>query len=175
MLPGLNGYQVCATLRASGNWTPILMLTAKDGEFDEAEALDTGADDFLTKPFSFVVLVARLRALLRRGSGARPDRAHGRRPAPRSRRAPGAGAATSEIALTPREFAVLEYLMRRAGEVRVEARDPRARVGLRLRGRPEHRRGLHRPPPAARSTSRSVGKRSRRSGGVGYRLDPEGG
>src|ERR1700730_17978406 len=68
MLPGMNGYQVCAALRDQGNWTPILMLTAKDGEYDEAEALDTGADDFLSKPFSYVVLVARLRALLRRGA-----------------------------------------------------------------------------------------------------------
>src|SRR5256886_14477125 len=72
MLPGINGYQVCATLREEGNWTPILMLTAKDGELDEAEALDTGADDYLTKPFSSVVLLARLRALLRRGAHDRP-------------------------------------------------------------------------------------------------------
>src|SRR6266545_2712501 len=67
MLPGMNGYRVCAAMREAGTWTPVLMLTAKDGELDEAEALDTGADDFLSKPFSFVVLVARLRALLRRG------------------------------------------------------------------------------------------------------------
>ena len=72
MLPGMNGYRVCSTLRAAGIWTPILMLTAKDGEFDEAEALDTGADDYVTKPFSYVVLVARLRALLRRGVVPRP-------------------------------------------------------------------------------------------------------
>jgi DNA-binding response OmpR family regulator len=69
MLPGRNGYRVCADLREGGCQTPILMLTAKDGEFDEAEALDTGADDFLAKPFSFVVLLARLRALLRRTAG----------------------------------------------------------------------------------------------------------
>jgi len=72
MLPSLNGYRICAELRAAENWTPILMLTAKDGEWDEAEALDTGADDFLTKPFSFVVLLARLRALARRPTLARP-------------------------------------------------------------------------------------------------------
>src|SRR3982750_1180241 len=72
MLPGMNGFKVCSALREAGHWTPILMLTAKDGELDEAEALDTGADDFLTKPFSFVVLVARLRALLRRGRRERP-------------------------------------------------------------------------------------------------------
>src|SRR4051794_41231826 len=72
MLPGRNGYRVCAELREAGIWTPILMLTAKDGQFDEAEALDTGADDFLSKPFSYVVLVARLRALMRRGTRERP-------------------------------------------------------------------------------------------------------
>ena len=72
MLPGRNGFQVCADLRDAGDWTPILMLTAKDGELDEAEALDTGADDYLTKPFSFPVLVARVRALLRRGAGGAP-------------------------------------------------------------------------------------------------------
>ena len=66
----MNGYRVCAALRDAEVWTPILMLTAKDGEYDEAEALDTGADDFLTKPFSYVVLVARLRALMRRGAPA---------------------------------------------------------------------------------------------------------
>src|SRR5262245_35734490 len=71
MLPGLNGYRVCRELRDRQVWTPILMLTAKDGEYDEAEGLDTGADDYLTKPFSYVVLVARLRALVRRGRPAR--------------------------------------------------------------------------------------------------------
>src|SRR5437660_2235223 len=73
MLPGLNGYKVCSALREAGIWTPILMLTAKNGELDEAEALDTGADDFLTKPFSHVVLVAHLRALMRRGAKDRPS------------------------------------------------------------------------------------------------------
>src|SRR5918995_6317653 len=73
MLPGMNGYRVCAALRAAGDETPVLMLTAKDGEYDEAEGLDTGADDYLTKPFSYVVLVARVRALLRRrGRSAQP-------------------------------------------------------------------------------------------------------
>jgi DNA-binding response OmpR family regulator len=72
LLPGMNGYAICRTLRAEDNWTPILMLTAKSGEYDEAEAFDLGADDFLSKPFSFVVLVARLRALARRGSSPRP-------------------------------------------------------------------------------------------------------
>ena len=72
MLPGRNGYQICADLREAGDWTPILMLTAKDGDLDEAEALETGADDYLTKPFSFPVLVARIRALLRRATGRNP-------------------------------------------------------------------------------------------------------
>src|SRR5262245_47862326 len=72
LLPTVNGWEVCETLRRERNWTPILMLTAKDGEYDEAEALDAGADDFLSKPFSFMVLVARLRALIRRGGRERP-------------------------------------------------------------------------------------------------------
>src|SRR3546814_16450048 len=72
MWPGSNGYKVCETLRAEEDWTRILMLTAKDGEWDQVEGLDTGADDYLTKPFSFPVLVARLRALIRRGAGERP-------------------------------------------------------------------------------------------------------
>src|SRR5580765_7256312 len=72
LLPGMNGYKVCAELRAAGVWTPILMLTAKDGDLDEAEALDTGADDYVTKPFSFPVLVARIRALVRR-TNRNPD------------------------------------------------------------------------------------------------------
>ncbi|MEI7548740.1 MAG: response regulator transcription factor [Actinomycetota bacterium] len=116
MLPGLNGYRVCAELRERGIDTPILMLTAKDGEFDEAEALDTGADDYLSKPFSYVVLVARLRALIRRANGrATSDVAVGRvRLQPASRRCTLNG---EPVGLTAREFAVLEYLARRAGDV----------------------------------------------------------
>jgi DNA-binding response OmpR family regulator len=116
MLPGINGYKICGTLREEGNWMPILMLTAKDGEYDEAEALDTGADDFLSKPFSFVVLVARLRALVRRGVRPRPSVLV----AGDLRLDPAARSCTREgvdIALTPREFSLLEYLLRRAGEV----------------------------------------------------------
>jgi DNA-binding response OmpR family regulator len=111
MLPRLNGYQLCATLRDEGNWMPILMLTAKDGEYDEAEALDTGADDFLSKPFSFVVLVARLRALLRRGSPERPAvlAVDDLSLDPATRTCHRAG---DQVALTPREYALLEYLMR---------------------------------------------------------------
>jgi two-component system, OmpR family, response regulator len=116
MLPGLNGYRVCAELRAAGNWAPVLMLTAKDGELDEAEGLDTGADDFVTKPFSFVVLVARLRALMRRGARPRPAvlAAGDLRLDPASHHS---WRGDAEIELTAREFALLELLMRRRGEV----------------------------------------------------------
>ncbi|MDW4912962.1 response regulator transcription factor [Streptomyces californicus] len=117
MLPGMNGYRICAALRAAGHEVPILMLTAKDGEYDEAEGLDTGADDYLTKPFSYVVLVARVRALLRRRGAGTPapvltvgalriDTA-----ARRVIRDEG------EVTLTAKEFAVLEQLALRAGQV----------------------------------------------------------
>ena len=116
LLPGMNGYEVCRTLRAEGNWTPILMLTAKDGEYDEAEALDTGADDFLAKPFSFIVLVARLRAVARRGATPRPPvlSAGDLVFDPLTRRCHRGDVA---IALTPREVAVLEALLREPGAV----------------------------------------------------------
>ena len=116
MLPGLNGYRVCATLREEGVWTPILMLTAKDGEFDEAEALDTGADDYVTKPFSYVALVARLRALVRRGASERPAvlEAGDLRFDPGARRA---YRGEVEVPLTAREMALLEFLLRRKDDV----------------------------------------------------------
>ncbi|MCA0437295.1 MAG: response regulator transcription factor [Austwickia sp.] len=116
MLPGLNGYKVVEAMRARGNWTPVLMLTAKDGPYDQVDAFDLGADDYLTKPFDLVVLVARLRALIRRGAPERPailtvgeltlD--------PAEHRVARAG---TEISLTAREFSLLEYLMRHAGRV----------------------------------------------------------
>ncbi|OII13274.1 response regulator transcription factor [Curtobacterium sp. MCBA15_008] len=116
MMPGLSGWAVCAQLRADGDWTPVLMLTAKDGEWDQVEALDAGADDYVTKPFSHPVLVARLRALVRRGARERPavltlgdlvvD--------PAARTVSRAG---TPVELTSREFAVLEFLARRAGQV----------------------------------------------------------
>lgn len=116
MMPGMSGYRVCQTMRAEGIWTPVLFLTAKDGEWDEVEGFDTGGDDWLTKPFSYPVLVARLRALVRRGARERPvELAAGDLrvdPAARTVRRGGA-----EIELTAREFAVLEFLMRRRGEV----------------------------------------------------------
>jgi two-component system, OmpR family, response regulator len=116
LLPGMNGYRVCAEIRKAGIWTPILMLTAKDGEFDEAEALDTGADDFVTKPFSYVALVARLRALIRRGASERPAvlEAGDLRFDPGARRA---WRGDTEVRLTAREMGLLEFLLRRKGEV----------------------------------------------------------
>jgi DNA-binding response OmpR family regulator len=116
MLPGMNGYKVCTRLRRDGIWAPILMLTAKDSDLDVAGGLDHGADDYLTKPFSFLVLMARLRALIRRGATERPavleagDLVFD----------PGARAAfrgAVEVDLTPREMALLEFLMRHKGEV----------------------------------------------------------
>jgi DNA-binding response OmpR family regulator len=116
MLPGLSGYRVVRALRAEEIWLPVLMLSAKDGEHDQADGLDCGADDYLTKPFSYVVLLARLRALLRRGAPQRPtvltvgelslD--------PAQRRVTVAG---EEVNLTTREYGLLRYLMRRPGDV----------------------------------------------------------
>jgi two-component system OmpR family response regulator len=114
LLPGMNGYKVCQTLREEGIWTPVLMLTAKTGEYDEAEALDTGADDFLSKPFSFVVLVARLRALARRDASPRPRELRvgdlALDPVHRTCRR-----GDVPIELTRREYALLEALLRHAG------------------------------------------------------------
>ena len=116
MLPSMNGYDVCRELRKAGVWVPILMLTAKDGEYDEADAFDLGADDYLTKPFSFVVLVARLRALVRRGAPERPAvLTAGDLTLDPATRAVRRG--ETDIALTPREFGLLQFLMRHPGEV----------------------------------------------------------
>ncbi len=173
LLPGTNGFLVCSRLRAAGIWTPILMLTAKVGELDEAEALDTGADDFLTKPFSFVVLLARIRALLRRGMRERPavlaagdltlDPAEHR-----CRRG------DTDIVLTPREFSLLEYLMRFAGEA-VSKREILAHVwGEDFEGDPnivEVYVGYLR-----RKIDQAFGRTSLETvRGVGYRLTTDGG
>ncbi|ARC58081.1 Transcriptional regulatory protein TcrA [Frondihabitans sp. 762G35] len=116
MLPELSGYSVCRSMREAGNWTPVVMLTAKDGEWDEVEGLDTGADDYLTKPFSFAVLLARLRALVRRGARERPTvlTAGDLRLDPASRKV---WRGESPIELTTREYTVLEFLLRNAGVV----------------------------------------------------------
>ena len=116
MLPGLSGFEVVRRLRAEDNWVPVLMLSAKDGEYDQADGLDSGADDYLTKPFSFIVLLARIRALLRRGVQARPAVLSAGDltldPATREVRR-----ADAPVSLTPREFLLLEYLMRQSGRV----------------------------------------------------------
>ncbi|MFG2622560.1 response regulator transcription factor [Streptomyces sp. NPDC048507] len=114
MLPGIDGHRICRAARAAGLWTPILMLTARDGEYDEAEGLDVGADDYLAKPFSYLILRARLRALLRRRAAGRP--------APLTlgdllietpiRRCVRAGVT---IPLTAKEFDLLAVLARRPG------------------------------------------------------------
>ena len=116
MLPGLSGYRILERLRAAQVWTPVLMLTAKDGEYDEADAFDLGADDYLVKPFPFVVLLARLRNLLRRAGDVRPSvlQVGTLRLDPARHRV---HRGDTEITLTPREFGVLEHLMRHAGEV----------------------------------------------------------
>ncbi len=116
MLPVLNGYRLVEALRAKQVWTPVMMLTAKDGEYDQADAFDLGADDYLTKPFSFVVLTARLRSLVRRGAPARPSVlvAGDLSLDPSTRSVVRAG---ESVRLTSKEFAVLEFLMRRKGDV----------------------------------------------------------
>jgi DNA-binding response OmpR family regulator len=116
MLPGMSGYNVVRTLRTEENWVPVLMLSAKDGEYDQADGLDYGADDYLTKPFSFVVLLARLRALVRRKLPARPSilAAGDLTLDPATHEVELAGTAVS---LTPREYALLEYFLRHPGRV----------------------------------------------------------
>ncbi|MEZ0094458.1 response regulator transcription factor [Streptacidiphilus sp. EB129] len=114
MLPGLDGYQVCSRLRDAGNWTPILMLTAMDAALDQAEGLDLGADDYLTKPFVYPVLLARIRSLLRRTAPPRPPllQAGDLTMDPATRTVHRAG---QEVTLTPRELSILEYLLRADG------------------------------------------------------------
>ncbi len=169
----MNGYQVCAALRDAGNWAPILMLTAKDGELDEAEALDTGADDYLSKPFSFVVLVARLRALMRRGRRERPVMltAGDLRLDPGSHRV---WRGDTEVRLTPRQFSLLEFLMRRAGETMSKGEILGHVWDFAFEGDPNivevYIRHLRRKVdvPFGRNAVQTVRL-------VGYRLDPDGG
>ncbi|NUR09735.1 MAG: response regulator transcription factor [Nocardioidaceae bacterium] len=173
MLPGISGDDLCTRLRAAGVWTPILMLTAKTGESDEAQALDAGADDFLSKPFSYVVLLARLRALLRRGAVARP-------------RVLSAGDLTldpathrvhrgeTEVPLSPRQFALLEYLMRHPGDVLAKSRILEHVWDFSFDGDPNivevyvRQLRLRIDEPFGRSALRTVR-------GAGYRLDADGG
>jgi two-component system, OmpR family, response regulator len=116
MLPGIDGFETCRRLREDGVWTPVLMLTARDAVEDRVEGLDGGADDYLTKPFSFSELSARLRALVRRGSHERPAvlSVGDLRLDPASRQV---WRGEAEIALSPREFSLLEAFMRHPGEV----------------------------------------------------------
>ena len=173
MLPGMSGEEVCGSLRDQGVWTPILVLTARSGADEEARALDAGADDFLAKPFSYVVLQARLRALVRRGRGERPTtlQAGDLRLDPATHQV---WRGEAQVALTPRQFALLELLLRRKGEVLSKAEilahvwdfsfdgDPNiveVYVGQ-LRARIDR--------PFGRESLQTVRL-------VGYRLDPDGG
>jgi two-component system OmpR family response regulator len=121
MLPGLDGFEVCRRLRAGGCWAPVLMLTARDAVADRVRGLDAGADDYLTKPFSFAELFARLRALIRRGAPERPAllRAGNLRLDPASRQA---WRGEAELQLSPKEFALLELLLRHPGQVLTRTR-----------------------------------------------------
>ena len=116
MLPGLSGFETCRRLRSDGVWAPVLMLTARDSVQDRVEGLDTGADDYLVKPFAFAELLARLRALVRRGELERPSvlEVGDLRLDPASRRV---WRADTELHLSPKEFALLETFMRRPGQV----------------------------------------------------------
>ena len=171
MLPGRNGFQVCADLRERGDWTPILVLTAKDGELDEAEALDTGADDYLTKPFAFAVLLARLRALFRRTSSGEPVHfdAGDLRIDPAARRV---WRGEIEIELTARQYDVLEFLVRRAGQVLSKAEILAGVWSYDFEGDPNivevYIRRLRRriDEPFGRSSIQTIR-------GAGYRLDPD--
>jgi two-component system, OmpR family, response regulator len=173
LLPGLNGYRVCAALRQRQVWTPILMLTAKEGEWDEVEALDTGADDYLTKPFSYAVLLAHLRALLRRGVQERPAvlEAGDLRYDPATREVRRAG---QVVGLTAREVSLLDYLLRRKGEV-VPKRDILEHVwDYEFEGDPNivevYVRHLR------NKLDRPFGREAIQTlRGLGYRLDPHGG
>jgi two-component system OmpR family response regulator len=173
MLPLLHGDELCARLREEGVWTPILMLTARSDAEDEARALDAGADDFLAKPFAYLVLLARLRALLRRGGGERPavltagdltldPAAHEVR------------RGDTVVPLTPKQFALLEFLLRRAGEVVPKARIIEHVWDFAYDGDPNivevYVRQLR------QRVDEPFGRRSVQTvRGAGYRLDPGGG
>lgn len=125
MMPRRSGYEVVREMRRRADWTPVLMLTAKDGEYDEADAFDLGADDYLVKPFSFIVLEARLRALVRRGAPERPATfvAGDLEVDPAAREVRRGG---HRITVTSREYAVLEFLVRNSNQVVSKAQIMRA-------------------------------------------------
>ena len=160
MLPGISGFETCRKLRNAGVWAPVLMLTARDGVDDRVAGLDAGADDYLAKPFSFAELLARLRALARRGGVERPTEVvvDDLRLNPATRRV---WRGEVEIRLSPKEFALLETFMRRPGPGSLPASAARACVGLRLREPVERDRRLRalparedRPPLRRRARSR---------------------
>jgi len=173
MLPGLPGDQLCARLREAGDWTPILMLTARSLPEEEARALDAGADDFLAKPFSYLVLVARLRALLRRGGRERPTvlEVGDLRLDPAQHQV---WRGDTSVDLTPRQFSLLELLMRRPGEVLSKASILEHVWDFAYEGDPNivevYVRQLRQriDIPFDRASLQTVRL-------VGYRLDPEGG
>jgi DNA-binding response OmpR family regulator len=173
MLPGMSGDELCTRLRAAGVWTPILMLTARSGESDEAQALDAGADDFLSKPFSYVVLLARLRALVRRGVAARPAVlvAGDLTLDPATHRV---ARGDVEVPLSPRQFSLLEYFLRHAGEVLPKSRILEHVWDFTFEGDPNivevyvRQLRLRVDEPFGRSALQTVR-------GAGYRLDPDGG
>ena len=146
MLPGLDGFAVCRRLREAGTWTPVLLLTARNSVDDRVAGLDAGADDYLTKPFSFAELLARLRALVRRAPVERPTvlEVGDLRADPATRQV---WRGEAEIGLSSKEFALLETFMRRPGQVLLALPAPRALLGLRVR-EPLERRGRLRPLPA---------------------------
>jgi two-component system OmpR family response regulator len=173
MLPGCSGEELCRRLREAEVWTPILMLTARTGESAEAQALDVGVDDFLSKPFSFVVLLARLRALLRRGTTARPAvlRAGDLRLDPALHRV---WRGEDVVPLTPRQFALLEYLFRHPGQVLPKSRILQHVWDFTFDGDPNivevyvRQLRVRIDVPFGRSALRTVR-------GVGYRLEADGG
>jgi two-component system OmpR family response regulator len=173
MLPGLPGDELCTRRREAGDWTPILMLTARAGPRQESRALDSGADDFLAKPFSFMVLVARLRALTRRGRQERPTVlvAGDLRLDPASHRV---WRGETPVELTPRQFSMLEFLLRRAGEVVSKATILSHVWDFSFDGDPNivevYVRQLRQriDQPFGRASLQTVRL-------VGYRLDPDGG
>ena len=146
MLPGINGFETCRRLREGGVWAPVLMLTARDSVEDRVAGLDTGADDYLVKPFAFAELLARLRALARLGDPERPPvLALGDLRLDPATREVWRG--DTEIQLSPKEFSLLETFMRRPGQSSFPSTPARACLGLRLREPLERRRCVH-PTPA---------------------------